>query len=191
MKSLKRDPKKIFVAGIMGPTSKVEVRTNDDGQASLDFSCGDGRNTSEPSARPAIRLEYFLDSFPGQNTFTSICEEDLSVVLSQVATRLASIIGNTCIEGALDLTDLDPDAPGLQVECQVSQVSENADDPLPRCRVDADDHLAADNDVFPCWHVEPDVEHCGAFPTQLELVVERNGATAPADAHVIAGCRIE
>ena len=59
-------------------------------------------------AAPSTRLSYFLESFPNRNVFQTICDEDLSNALDQIAQLLARVTGTPCLEG--DLSDSDPDA---------------------------------------------------------------------------------
>lgn len=189
LKSLKPDPNSIMVAGIIGNPDPVTTSLNDDGNPVLDRSCG---GNGEVGAAPGIRLKYFLDSFPGRNTFTSICNDDLSDALTQVANQLARVIGNPCIEGNISTEDIS-DAPGLQVQCSVSDViNPNTDTQeetvMPRCETDENNNNVGS--TFPCWHVATDLDHCSAFPSRLSLVIERNGAEPPLGTHVIAGCLV-
>ncbi len=91
LKSLKCDPNKILVSGIIGNPEPVRVKLNAMIQPELDHSCMDPSGVNG-AADPAVRLKYVLDQFPGSVT-TSICNNDLSAALQQIAEHLASNVG--------------------------------------------------------------------------------------------------
>ena len=83
------DPQLIMVAAIVGDPDPVAISLDADGFPKLDASCTSGHG----DATPGVRFKYFLDQFPERNTFTSICNADLAVALTQVAELLARTIG--------------------------------------------------------------------------------------------------
>ena len=62
------------------------------GAPTLQASCADPNSGS--IADPAVRLTYFLEQFPSRNTVTSICNNDLSPALTQIAETLTAVVGN-------------------------------------------------------------------------------------------------
>jgi len=193
LKGLKDDPNKVIVAGIMGTTEPfaTELRAPEVGKdkiPALQHSCNytDVTNTLEV-ADPPIRIKSFLDQFPNRSTFASICQNDLSGALQQIAELLKSVVGNPCIEGKL--ADVDPKTPGPQYDCSVSAIqksgtTEQTEKVLPACAPDSD---AAANK--PCWRLIADADKCSAN-THLLLKIEGQD-TLPTDTHVVANCVTE
>jgi hypothetical protein len=199
LKGLKADPNKVIVAGIMGTITPfaVELRalpTGGDPIPSLAHSCqyiggdrtGDGVGDLEV-ADPPIRLQFFMDQFPNRSTFSSICQQDLSGGLQQIADLLKTVIGNPCVEGKL--ADVDPVTDGAQYDCSVSAVTnintpQQAETILPKCT--PEDATATNQ---PCWHLETDAMSC---PTSdnFKLVIEGED-TLVQDTHIISNCVTE
>lgn len=88
LKSLKNNPNNVLVASIVGPSIPVRVLTGDVGPR-LNSSCLSG----DDQASPAVRLAEFLDGFPQRNIATSICDNDLSMALVQIADLLVEMMG--------------------------------------------------------------------------------------------------
>ena len=184
LKGLKDDPNNVIVAGIIGNPTPVTVGANDQGNPELQPSCVS--NSGE--AAPAVRTKQFLDQFPQRSTVTTICNEDLSDALIIIAQLLAKVIGNPCLQGNVDT---DPDTPGVQYECQVSDVrfpgEENQTETIiPECSA-----VPPSSGDLPCWHLETDTDNCADTATQLSLVIERGTGSVPSGTHVIARCVVE
>ena len=191
LKGLKTDPLQIIAAGIIGNPSPVRVELDEGGKPDLSPSC----TTGAGKAAPGVRLHYFLNQFPMRNSFTSICNENLEDAVTQVAQLLARIVGNPCLEGAVDTTDLDEAAPGLQIDCSVADIrypntSRQASTPLRRCDMAADGMIPSAGQELPCWYVNSDLDTCDK-PGQNGLImsVERGSDPLPGT-HVIARCNI-
>jgi hypothetical protein len=184
LKQLKGDGHKVVVAGIMGPTDPFGVELADPSKPafpSLVHSCkyvgGDMKNEV---ADPAIRIKAFLDQFPGQNTFATICQRDLSGPLGQIAELIKAASNDPCIEGKL------ADPPNY--ECSVSAVTaqntaDQTEQVLPRCDATASNP--------PCWHIVADEARCSA-PEFGHLLLQIEGqALLNTDTHVLANCVTE
>jgi hypothetical protein len=193
-KGLKSDPANVIVAGIAGPTTPYEVETRSPpggGTAipAVAHSCSyQGANGPEV-ADPSVRLKQFLDQFPNRSTFSTICQQDLSGALIQIAQLLRTVIGSPCIEGKL--ADVDPDTAGPQYDCSVSDVrnfgkANQSETVLPQCN---NLNAPASSTNKPCWAIEVDMMNC-MEGDHLTLKVERNEAPAP-DTHVISYCVTE
>jgi hypothetical protein len=194
LKGLKSDPSKVIVAGVLGAIEpyRVELRkpTPDQPlQPLVAHSCSyQGANGPEV-ADPPTRLKFFLDQFPTRNTFTSICQRDLSGGLELIGRLLKFALGDPCIDGKL--ADVDPATPGAQYECAVSDVT-NARKPsqteavVPPCNT-ADGANASNK---PCWAIESDVLNCQRSPNNHTLKIYRSAAPAP-DTTVFANCVTE
>jgi hypothetical protein len=191
LKALKKDPNKVIVAGIVGPPTPfaTELRPPTQGATpipALAHSCTyNASPTDVEVADPAVRLKFFLDQFPNRSTFVPICQADLSGGLIQIGELLKAVIGDPCIEGAL--ADADPNTPGVQPDCSVSQVQNiNTDTQteklLPNCGTQT-----ITTDTPPCWHLIPDATNCKDTPTQLSLKVENQDKLSN-DTHVVANC---
>jgi hypothetical protein len=193
-KGLKAEPANVIVAAISGPTTpyEVELRTPPGGGTAIPavaHSCTyQGANGAEV-ADPSTRLKQFLDQFPNRSTFSTICQQDLSGALTQIAQLLRTVIGSPCIEGKL--ADVDPDTAGPQYDCSVSDVrnygkANQTEEVLPACNNTATPSASTNK---PCWSIQSDTMNCTAGD-QLTLKIERNEAPA-ADTHVISYCVTE
>ncbi|MDB4962079.1 MAG: hypothetical protein JWP01_2078 [Myxococcales bacterium] len=187
LKKLKTDPTKVIVAGIMGVSEpfQVELRPPSGSatpEQALRPSCSYQGATTLQTADPPARLKFFLDQFPNRNTFTSICQQDLSEGLALIAQLLKTVLGDPCIEGKL--SDVDKEMPGPQYDCSVSDVTNvgrpnEMEDVLPQCN--------ATNTNTPCWRINVDTENC-LLSDHFTLKIERGGVTPPPETHVIAYC---
>jgi hypothetical protein len=83
------------------------------------------------------------------------------------------------------LADVDPNTPGDQYDCSVSDVTNpgkanQTEVIIPAC------NTALNN--FPCWHLVPDMANCASTPSHLTLKIERNNVAPPDNTHEIANC---
>jgi hypothetical protein len=191
-KGLKSDPANVIVAAIAGPTTpyEVELRPPPNGGTAIPqiaHSCSYNGANGPEVADPSVRLKQFLDSFPNRSTFSTICQQDLSGALVQIAQLLKVVLGSPCIDGKL--ADVDPDTDGPQYDCSVSDVT-NYGQPnqmetvLPQCNGSQPDYMDSTNK--PCWSIQTDEMNCSAND-HLTLKVVRDQAP-PDNAHVISYC---
>jgi hypothetical protein len=198
IKALKSDPKNIIVSTIIGPSARTDPSVRDT-RVIIDSSSGVSVPRVQPSctngsqnAFPMPRLFHFAQQFPERNSFYSLCNDDLGAGLAQIAQLIRRVVGNPCFESDLDTTDLDPNNPGTQLECTVSDVS-NRGKPneveviIPPCKM-ADATTPAPDARQPCWYVKPDPVKCEAYPTKLTFAVHPEQRGAPPDTHTIVQC---
>jgi hypothetical protein len=100
--------------------------------------------------RPAARLDAFTDGFPDRSHVVSICEPDLSGLLSPFSAAPPPYSsGPPCF--GVSLLDVDPVADGLQVECaawyRYEADGELVEEPIPECLAD---------EPGPCWQIRRD-----------------------------------
>jgi hypothetical protein len=188
LRTLKGDPSLIITAMITGNPSPVGVTLTPMGAPKLKASCSSNNGVADPG----VRLKYFGDQQGVQNTFVSICQNDLSDGLKTVADLLRRIIGTPCIQGDLDTTDIDP-APGTQLNCHVADVRFGGtpgvqETSIARCPMD--NETSPRTDTLPCWWATKNPARCEDSPSQFELHIERGSADAPIGTHVIANCII-
>ena len=187
LKSLKPDPSKVIVAGIMGTIEPFAIETrqiNGQNQIALARSCTYASPTGQQVADPPVRLKFFLDQFPNRSTFTTICQPNLSEGLQQIAQLLKTALGNPCIEGKLK----------MPIDCSVSDVTNylkptQMERVLPQCN-NTTNTAASTNK--PCWAIVKDAMKCptAQYPDNFILKVERSEAPPP-DTHMIAYCVTE
>ncbi len=188
LEQLKVNRQNIIVAGILGNPAPVNVIYNDKGEPELDCSCG---CETDQHAAPAVRLAWFLEQFPQRHTFTSICNQDLSSAMDQIAQLMKIVFGNPCLDGPVDLTDLDGNpANGIQLDCQVSDVVHKGTDQeqatvIPRCPMTGPS--TPDTSTVPCWWVDEQPTICTMTQTRMLLHVERGGEE-PDDTTIVARC---
>jgi hypothetical protein len=183
LRSLKsQDPGLLITAGIIGDPEPVSVGRNNMNIPELQPSCV----TNAGEAAPAIRLTNFLGQFPNRSTVTTICNEDLTDALLQIADLLAEVIGNPCLEGNLKTDDqgvpictvMDRTRPDTDTEEQTV---------IPHC-----DGNGPGGDT-PCWYTQPNTEDCvgSQYPLGVEIVIDRGGATAPVGTYAEVRCEAE
>ncbi len=194
LKKIKTDPSKVIVAGIMGTTDpfQVELRTPDGGstaEQALAHSCSYVGADGPENADPPTRIKFLLDQFPNRSTFTTICQQNLSDGLVLIAQLLKSVIGDPCIAGKL--ADVDPNTPGPQYDCSVSDVT-NFGKANQSEKVLAQCNDAASNK--PCWRIVKDAALCptsmGTNPDNFILKIER-AESPPPETHVVSYCVTE
>jgi hypothetical protein len=184
LSALKPDGKAI-VAVIGGdPTPRIEVGpltlAGRRQELALQPSCSATINGNPSIARPAIRLADFASQFGDHGLFRTVCQPDYSQTLADIGSLIATSI-SPCLEGQLTTTDVDPDQPGDQLECTVSDVvfePKEEETSIPRCAMQTADQPRAGGER-PCWWTRPNPTACGATATKLELHVERAAPPAP------------
>lgn len=194
LRNLKDDPKLVIVAGIIGnfdaETGNVTVqpdrRTNDPNLPEVQISCFT-RDPNDPDdgAAPPVRTQAFLSAFPERNTFTTICNDNLSDALIQIAELLKTAIGNPCIDKAL--ADRNPTIDGVQPECSVVDVLDpdsvnRSETVIPQCTQAIQPGVAMcdpGSAGTPCWCIHPDMDACPNAPQNFAIEVNRGGATPP------------
>lgn len=194
LKGLKSDPNMVIVADIGGPPTPVETELRAPSGSTtpipaLAHSCTytDSSNASEV-ADPTVRVSQFINSFPNRGTYSTICQQDLSGAMTEIATLLKTVLGSPCVDGTL--ADADPNTPGVQYDCSVSDVTNfglaNQNEVvLPECN-DLTPGQEASSANKPCWAIETDPMNC-AGGQHLTLKIERSVAPAP-DTHVVSYC---
>lgn len=196
IKSIKSDPKKIIIATLMGPRPQDLVppqKTNVVIDPKNNFprvqpSCVNGTQ----NAFPMPRLYHFAQQFPERNTFYSLCNNDLSAGLTQVAQLIRRVIGNPCFESDVDTTDTDPSNPGLQLECTVADVTNPGEQNevqtlLPTCTM-TDAGTPSPSSPQPCWYVISDPERCELYPSKLAIAVYPPDRVTPSETHLMVQC---
>ncbi len=181
LKGRTSDPAMILVSTISGGPGPVIVSASNGAGFTLDDACG----SADGEATPSVRLSYFLEQFPQRNVATSVCAEDYSDALSELATLQATILGVPCIEGSLDI---DPVTAGIQYDCVVSDVRRDGDQLVEEIILDEcppDGPVAGD---FPCWWIEHDPRVCPDTETGTILRVERSSATVPPNTYTQLRC---
>jgi hypothetical protein len=173
LRSLKTDPNKIVVSGIMGVTDPfaVELRAPPGGGTptpALAHSCSYTGSTAVEVADPAVRMKALLDGFPNRFTFSSVCQQDLSGGLALIGELVGRTIGSPCVNA--DLADVEPNMAGLQVDCIVEDVVGTAVTKISQCTA---------SEQPTCWKLETDAAACMG-PRNLKLTVVRAGAPNPA-----------
>ena len=187
LKSLKPDDSsKVIVAAIGGPPTPVatELRMPPGGTGgavpALAHSCTyNPTPTDTEVADPTVRVSQFLAGFPNRNTFSTVCQQDLSGALTQIAQLLKTALGSPCIDGKL----------AVPYDCSVSDVQNfgkpnQTEHVLPECN-NMTTPMSSTNK--PCWAIEQDPVNCAMSPMMQTLKVERDQAPPP-DTHVISYC---
>ncbi len=184
LRSLKANPRDVIVAGIIGDVDEAGTATvvpdpDDATRPYLGPSCQSAAGT----AVPAIRLQTFLDGFPARNHTATICNDNLSGALTEIAAQIYEVIGNPCVDEVL--IDTEPQ-PGLQPRCEVTQYLDvngvpTNPMPLPACGAGAP----------PCWRITSQPAVCASTPGGLGFEIDRGGNPAPLGTTVEFRCEVE
>jgi len=198
IKDLKANPKDIIVSAIIGPsaltdpaieTTTVAINAAMNNTPVVQPSCTNGGQ----NAFPMPRIAHFAQQFPERNTFHSLCGGDLGGALTEIAEKILRVQGQPCFESDVDTTDTDPNNPGLQLSCTVSDVIEPdgraIETGIPACKM-ADATTPAADAKQPCWYVKPDTMKCASYPSQLTLAIHPEQRPSQPDTHVIAQCLV-
>ena len=142
------------------------------------------RRTGPQYAYPAVRTLDFLSQFPNRSARTTICDEDLSDGLTDIAARLKVLFGDPCFES--QPADMDPDTAGAQYECTVTEVRHRVGQPDEELRL----FPQCGKGTLPCWHIEEDAAACHYTHTNphLKLVIDRGTDVPSADTRLSVSC---
>jgi hypothetical protein len=183
VRGVKRDPRDVVVAGIVGDPTPVKI--GDDGLLAPSCTYNAGAGTADQTAFPAVRTASFLAQF-GLYSKSSICGADLKAGMTQIGALLKHEFGDPCFK--TDLADADPATPELDPDCTVTDVLRvsSGDDvevaAIPSCKQAPG--------AVPCWHIDEDAVKCAYTMTNphRKLVIDRGGVVPGADLHVRASC---
>lgn len=157
LKSLKPDPAKVMVSAVIAPSDPV------------DATC---------AAPPARHLHAFLTQFPGRAHEASICAENHEDALAHFAGLPTRILGNPCWDGVL--TDVDPEAAGLQPGCAAWVEAETFEVTVPGC----------DTGLTPCYEIQEEPTIC-TFGSHRSVRLLPRFAYSSEPARLIIECLVE
>jgi hypothetical protein len=147
-------------------------------QLALLPSCSATINGNPAVGRPGVRLASFLSNFGSRGRFYSVCQSDYSAALTDIGQTLFNAI-SPCLEGPLDTTDIDPNNPGTQLDCNVTDDQLGGSNTvIPRCPMQ-DATTPTANGPRPCYWVDMNTTTCPAPDTGYELNVVRTAPPAP------------
>ncbi len=180
--TLKGDPSKVVIAMLSGDPEK-NIMTGEYLSQSLALlpSCTATINGNPAAGRPGIRLADFQSAFGDHGLFSTICQSDYSNTLTKIGNLIIQIV-SPCLTGDINTTDVDPNNPGEQVNCTVSDVTDQntpqeIDQVLPTCPM-TDATTPDPSGPRPCWWVAVSTADCPNTSSNLELHIERNGSAA-------------
>jgi hypothetical protein len=168
---------------------------------------GPGCVSEGGEAVPPVRLLEFAQATQadGENNLFSICQDDYSAALTQVADAIRRQVQPGCVPECV--LDEDPLEPGLQHVCTIEQTSVDADgiehsDVLLECEVDGEELVVPDGEDT-CYVSKHDLD--GATPSTVDDMVQdcrerganlqitiahRDPSAAPSGAQYLADCRL-
>ena len=175
-----KDPSQTFVGLIAGdPTTTIStgVLTTPVGEQplALEPSCSATIEGNFAIGRPGIRLADFEQSFAPNATFETVCQADYSGALSAFGQSTFTMM-SPCLEGAVATADVDPNNPGLQLDCNVSDrdaAGNPVGAPIPRCLM-ADAAMPDPDQPLPCYAIEADPVSCPAPTSGLAFEIVRS-----------------
>ena len=196
-----KDPAQIVVAAIAGPPpglstndSPPQTATSADigiGPLALNGntqplallpSCSATINGNPAIGRPAVRLGSFIGDFGDRGRFYTICQGDYSAALTDIGKTLFNAI-SPCLEGDVDPADADPNNPGTQLQCTVTDVitsdtSGQSSTPMPPCQMQ-DPTTPMPGGARPCWWIDKNTTSCPSPDTGFEMNFVRAQPPAP------------
>ncbi len=142
----------------------------------LQPSCTATINGHDAIGRPAVRLAKFLSNYGDRGRFYTVCQPDYSAALTDIGKTLFNAI-SPCLEGPIDPADTDPNNPGTQLQCTVSDVQNSGTpnpvaSPIPACKMQ-DATTPDPSSPKPCYWVANDPAACPAPDTGFELKLVR------------------
>ena len=167
------DPGQLVVAAIAGDPSATSIEITETGQPTssalgLAPSCS-GMGSPPDAAWPGIRMATFASAFGDHAAAHTSCAPDYGPALADLAARIQRVMG-PCLDGAIDATDRDASAPGVQLGC----VATLAGAALPACAMR--DAMTPDpSSPEPCVWYAADAA-CGAAPGLAVHVAGGTGA---------------
>lgn len=142
-------------------------------------SCSATINGNPAVGRPGVRLASFLSSFGSRGRFYSVCQSDYSAALTDIGQTLFNAI-SPCLEGPVDPTDVDPNNPGTQLDCDVDDVTGASSTPQPIVRCPMQDAATpTPSGPRPCYWIDNNPATCPAPDTGYELNIVRTQPPAP------------
>ena len=157
----------------------------------LEPSCSATINGNPAIGRPSIRLNDFLANFGDHGLFQTVCQSDYSSALTAIGNLLFTAV-SPCLEGDVDVTDIDASNPGTQIDCSVVDVvgldtATETSTQLPVCKMMADGVTPIAPMSGACWYVALDAVACATTPTMFTLKVDRT-TTAPEGTNTQISC---
>lgn len=178
LQQLKPDPAKVMVSLAAGPPGPV-LTVDEWRHQFIAPAC----SYAGATAAPAPRLHQFASAFINRSAVASLCQPDLTALLTY-SPLLDRSVPNPCID--VPLRDADPDAAGVQPTCAVSfAVVERTtivdEHTIPSCD---------DTSSRPCWRIEADARWC-PFGAMQRVVIEHGPIELVANTHALGQCLIE
>jgi hypothetical protein len=183
-----KDPNQLVVALIAGdPETTIMTGPLTQGGVTqtlaLQPSCTATIGGATALGRPGIRLNQFVANFGDHGLFSSVCQPDYTDALAKVGELLFKEV-SPCLDGKLDVADSDPNNPGTQLDCTVSDVQNlntttQTSTLIPACRMTAEG-VEDPSSPKPCWYTQSDAAMCtGPTETGLKIVFDRNNQAPP------------
>ena len=132
-----------------------------------------------------------MANFGDHGLFQTVCQSDYSSALTAIGNLLFTAV-SPCLEGDVDVTDIDASNPGTQIDCSVVDVvgldtATETSTQLPVCKMMADGVTPIAPMSGACWYVALDAVACATTPTMFTLKVDRT-TTAPEGTNTQISC---
>lgn len=172
-KGLKADPNSVMFAAIAGPPTpfEVELRAPPGGGTAipaLTHSCQYTGSAGTEVADPAVRITQLAGTF-ARNTAGTVCQQDLSAPLVDIARQVRGAVGDSCLTKAI----------ALPADCVVRDEVGAMTTVLPAC---------GGSVTTDCYTLVTDTVSCTAG-SHLRLEVMRSTAPAPGTV-TVAYCKL-
>lgn len=159
---------------------------------------GPGCATSFGKAAPPVRLrdvasEFSLAERPDMH---SVCRDDYSESLTQIADIVGKLLPPPCIEECI--ADQDPSTPELEADCIFTEVSKDGsgqtiETEVPPCDFDAAGEPVVPDDASVCYEllVGDQMQECQPEDSKVEVNLVRREGGPPPSAVLEAQCALD
>jgi len=159
-KGLKARPEMVMFAALAGPTMpfKVELRAPSGGGTAIPTlveSCTYTTSLGMAYAYPPVRLAQTVSHF-GRNAFETVCNNDVTMQMDNIASHVKGLIGDTCLTRVI----------AMPPNCTVTDTNSTGTKSLPMC---------GSGD---CWTLVSDPAACVSFD-HLYVDIKRSAAPPP------------
>lgn len=105
LKGLKADPREVVFGAIVGNSAPFEVQDlppagGGTPQPTLVHSCEDFGPSNDQDADPGVRIAQLAAAMP-QGVIASVCTDDLSKPMTDLALRMKPLVGDNCLQQAI------------------------------------------------------------------------------------------
>jgi hypothetical protein len=166
-------PTHVVITAVTGDKDNVTLVDDGAGQLAVASACSDPSRPMMPGVRLAGFMQQFGEDAFGEDVATTAGACDPSwggSATTETSAKLREAMGHRCLKG--NVLDVEPETPGLQVDCVVEAVRAGAPTRTIAACPNPNDVMDAKG---PCYAIKDGVAPCGDFPSGLALQMNWGG----------------